>query len=37
VIGCIVRIALAEVTGRHHLVTGLTILKGWRSLGRWTN
>jgi len=36
VIGCIVKIALAEATGRYHLATGSTILEGWRSLGRWT-
>lgn len=37
VIGCIVKIALAEATGRYHLATGSTILEGWRSLGRWTS
>lgn len=36
-IGCIVKIALAEATGRYHLATGSTILEGWRSLGRWTS
>ena len=36
VIGCILKIALAEATGRYHLATGSTMLAGWRSLGRWT-
>ncbi|KPC90480.1 iron transporter, partial [Streptomyces sp. NRRL F-6602] len=36
VIGCVVKIALAEATGRWHLATGRTIFEGWRSLGRWT-
>ncbi|OEV06555.1 iron transporter [Streptomyces nanshensis] len=36
VIGCIVKIALAEATGRWHLATGRTIFDGWRSLGSWT-
>ena len=36
VIGCVVKIALAEATGRWHLVSGRTIFAGWRSLGRWT-
>jgi Mn2+/Fe2+ NRAMP family transporter len=36
VIGCIVKISLAEATGRWHLATGRTIFDGWRSLGRWT-
>ncbi|QQA44161.1 Nramp family divalent metal transporter [Pelagovum pacificum] len=37
VIGCIVKIALAEGTARYHLSTGSTILDGWQSLGRWTS
>jgi Mn2+/Fe2+ NRAMP family transporter len=37
VIGCIVKIALAEGSARYHLATGSTILEGWRSLGKWTN
>ncbi len=37
VIGCIIKIALAEATGRYHLATGSTMLEGWRSLGRWTS
>jgi Mn2+/Fe2+ NRAMP family transporter len=37
VIGCIVKIALAEATGRWHLATGRTIFEGWRSLGAWTS
>lgn len=36
VIGCIVKISLAEATGRWHLATGRTIFDGWRSLGPWT-
>jgi Mn2+/Fe2+ NRAMP family transporter len=36
VIGCLVKIALAEATGRWHLATGRTIFDGWRSLGPWT-
>lgn len=37
VVGCIVKIALAEGSARYHLATGSTILEGWRSLGKWTN
>ncbi|MFN7104053.1 MAG: Nramp family divalent metal transporter [Pseudorhizobium sp.] len=37
VIGCIVKIALAEGSARYHLATGSTMLDGWRSLGRWTS
>ena len=37
VIGCIVKIALAEGSARYHLATGATILDGWRSLGKWTS
>ncbi|MDT0380993.1 Nramp family divalent metal transporter [Streptomyces sp. DSM 42041] len=36
VIGCIVKIALAEAVGRWHLATGRTLFDGWRSLGAWT-
>ena len=36
VIGCLVKISLAEATGRWHLATGRTIFDGWRSLGSWT-
>ncbi|WP_326810774.1 Nramp family divalent metal transporter [Streptomyces scopuliridis] len=36
VIGCAVKISLAEATGRWHLATGRTLFEGWRSLGRWT-
>lgn len=36
VIGCVVKISLAEATGRWHLATGRTIFEGWRTLGRWT-
>ncbi len=37
ILGCILKIALAEGTGRYHLATGSTMLEGWRSLGRWTS
>ena len=36
VIGCIVKISLAEATGRWHLATGRTLFEGWRTLGQWT-
>ena len=36
VLGCVVKIALAEGTGRWHLATGKTIFAGWASLGWWT-
>ncbi|MGW6565500.1 Nramp family divalent metal transporter [Streptomyces sp. NPDC054975] len=36
VIGCIVKISLAEAAGRWHLATGRTLFDGWRSLGAWT-
>ncbi|WP_031068532.1 Nramp family divalent metal transporter [Streptomyces sp. NRRL S-118] len=36
VIGCLVKIALAEAAGRWHLATGRTLFDGWRSLGAWT-
>ncbi|MFD1830604.1 MULTISPECIES: Nramp family divalent metal transporter [Streptomyces] len=36
VIGCVVKISLAEATGRWHLATGRTLLDGWRGLGAWT-
>jgi len=36
VLGCVVKIALAEATGRWHLATGNTIFAGWASLGWWT-
>jgi Mn2+/Fe2+ NRAMP family transporter len=35
-VGCLVKISLAEATGRWHLSTGRTIFEGWSSLGRWT-
>ncbi len=37
VLGVLVKIALAEATGRWHLATGSTIFAGWRSLGAWTS
>lgn len=36
IVGCIVKISLAEATGRWHLATERTIFDGWRSLGIWT-
>ncbi|MBA0051304.1 divalent metal cation transporter [Streptomyces sp. AJS327] len=36
VLGCVVKIALAEAVGRFHLATGRTLFDGWRSLGPWT-
>ncbi|MGW2058291.1 Nramp family divalent metal transporter [Streptomyces sp. NPDC001840] len=36
VIGCVVKISLAEAAGRWHLATGRTLFDGWRSLGNWT-
>ncbi|MCF6522034.1 Nramp family divalent metal transporter [Streptomyces sp. JJ36] len=36
VLGCLVKIALAEAVGRWHLATGRTLFDGWRSLGAWT-
>ncbi|WP_212908385.1 Nramp family divalent metal transporter [Streptomyces sp. TS71-3] len=37
VVGCLVKISLAEATGRWHLATGRTMFDGWRSLGNWTS
>lgn len=37
VVGCLVKISLAEAVGRWHLATGRTIFAGWSSLGRWTH
>ncbi|MFD4142418.1 MULTISPECIES: Nramp family divalent metal transporter [unclassified Streptomyces] len=37
IVGCIVKISLAEATGRWHLATGRTMFDGWRSLGGWTS
>ncbi|WP_069172036.1 Nramp family divalent metal transporter [Streptomyces griseus] len=36
VIGCLVKISLAEAVGRWHLATGRTLFDGWRGLGGWT-
>jgi Mn2+/Fe2+ NRAMP family transporter len=36
IIGCLVKISLAEACGRWHLSTGRTLFDGWASLGRWT-
>ncbi|MFE9566056.1 Nramp family divalent metal transporter [Streptomyces sp. NPDC006487] len=36
VIGCLVKISLAEAAGRWHLATGRTLFDGWHSLGSWT-
>ncbi|MFD5076162.1 Nramp family divalent metal transporter [Streptomyces sp. NPDC058371] len=37
VIGCLVKISLAEAAGRWHLSTGSTLFDGWASIGRWTS
>ncbi|GAB3208291.1 Nramp family divalent metal transporter [Marinactinospora thermotolerans] len=37
IIGCLVKISLAEATGRWHLATGRTIFDGWTDIGRWTH
>lgn len=36
ILGCLVKISLAEAAGRWHLSTGRTLFDGWESLGRWT-
>ncbi|MET7638213.1 Nramp family divalent metal transporter [Streptomyces sp. NPDC005438] len=36
VVGCLVKITLAEAVGRWHLATGRTLFDGWRTLGTWT-
>jgi Mn2+/Fe2+ NRAMP family transporter len=36
IVGCVVKIALAEATGRWHLASESTIFAGWASLGWWT-
>ncbi|GAA2253906.1 Nramp family divalent metal transporter [Streptomyces atrovirens] len=36
ILGCLVKISLAEACGRWHLSTGRTLFDGWASLGRWT-
>ncbi|MER7488458.1 Nramp family divalent metal transporter [Streptomyces sp. NPDC126497] len=36
IVGCLVKISLAEACGRWHLSTGRTLFDGWASLGRWT-
>ncbi|MDT0344191.1 Nramp family divalent metal transporter [Streptomyces litchfieldiae] len=35
VLGCLIKISLAEAAGRWHLATRTTIFDGWDSLGRW--
>jgi Mn2+/Fe2+ NRAMP family transporter len=37
IVGCVVKIALAEAVGRWHLATGGTMFDGWTRLGRWTH
>ncbi|MEU5519347.1 Nramp family divalent metal transporter [Streptomyces sp. NPDC093250] len=36
VLGCLVKISLAEACGRWHLATGRTLFDGWAGIGRWT-
>ncbi|UWE04150.1 Nramp family divalent metal transporter [Laceyella sacchari] len=35
-LGSLLKYTLNEGVGRYHLVTGQTLLQGWRTLGRWT-
>jgi Mn2+/Fe2+ NRAMP family transporter len=37
VVGCLVKVALAEAVGRWHLATGQSIFDGWTRIGRWTH
>lgn len=37
IVGCLVKIALAEAVGRWHLASGRTMFEGWSQLGRWTH
>jgi len=37
IVGCLVKITLAEAVGRWHLSTQQTIFEGWTRLGRWTH
>ncbi|MFD5587826.1 Nramp family divalent metal transporter [Streptomyces sp. NPDC058733] len=37
VVGCLVKISLAEAAGRWHLATGRTLFDGWAGLGSWTS
>lgn len=37
VVGCLVKVALAEAVGRWHLAAGRTMFEGWSLLGRWTH
>ena len=37
IVGCVVKVALAEAVGRWHLATGRTMFDGWTRLGRWTH
>ncbi|MGH3504277.1 MAG: Nramp family divalent metal transporter [Nocardioidaceae bacterium] len=36
VVGAIVKLAMAEGVGRYHLGAETTLLRGWRTLGSWT-
>src|SRR5690349_8719319 len=35
IIGTVFKLALGEAVGRWHLMSGQTILSGWRTLGKW--
>ncbi len=35
ILGAVLKLALAEATGRWHLASGMTLLDGWRRLGYW--
>lgn len=36
VVGAVVKLAMAEGVGRYHLGAETTLLRGWRTLGSWT-
>ncbi|MBB1246049.1 Nramp family divalent metal transporter [Streptomyces durbertensis] len=36
VVGCVIRVAMAEGAARFHLASGRTLFDGWRRIGRWT-
>lgn len=35
ILGAVLKLVLAEATGRWHLASGMTLLDGWRRLGYW--
>ncbi|MGH3097782.1 MAG: Nramp family divalent metal transporter, partial [Streptosporangiales bacterium] len=36
IVGAVIKLAMAEGVGRYHLGAETTLLRGWRSLGMWT-